>query len=234
MKAIFLLIIMFILVESARAQITNESEAGLASANGNTKTQTFNFKQSNTYTWRDNVLAFKGRYLNAKAGGVETARYLDSGLRYERKLTAHRNIFVGETYQQDKFANYQNRYITDIGGKQFFMQSEETKFFGELGYRYMKEERFIGRSVTSNYGRAYTEWENKWNENFSTKYWVEYLPNFTEPNDWQANTELSLSVVMTKILSLKSGVLVRYDHLPAPGIAYKEDTLVTTAFVAKF
>jgi putative salt-induced outer membrane protein len=234
MKEILILIMMFVMIEAARAQLTNETEAGLASATGNTRTKTINYKQLNTYTWRDNVLRFNSRYLNASANSVETARFFEGGLRYERRLTKNFNMFIGELYQSDKFAGIQNRYISDLGGKYFLLQSDETKLFSELGYRHMKEERYSDTSVTSSYGRFYTEWENKWNENFATKYWVEYLPNFTEAKDWQANTEFSLSAILTKVFSLKTGVLIRYDHSPAPGIAYKEDTLFTTALVAKF
>jgi hypothetical protein len=39
---------------------------------------------------------------------------------------------------------------------------------------------------------------------------------------------------MNRIFSLKSGILVRHDQVPAPGILFKTDTLFTTAFVAKF
>ena len=239
MKAMLIVLVMLILVGTARAAVTNESEAGIASANGNTKTQSLNFKQANTYVWRDNTLGFKGRYLNAKADGVETARYLEGNLRYERRLANHFNMYVGELYQQDRFAGYQNRYSSDIGGKYFYIQSETTKFFSELGYRYMKEEHYKingnrPSDISNSMGRFYTEWETKWNESFTTKWWGEYIPNFTDPKDWLANSELSVSAMLTQVFSLKTGILMRYDHSPATGIAYKTDTLFTTALVAKF
>jgi len=218
----------------AHAQLTNESELGIASANGNTRTQTFSAKQLNDYKWDKNVFSFKARYLNAEANGVESARYFMGGLRYEKQVSNHFGLFVGETLEKDKFAGIEKRLITDVGGKYRFIESEKTKLFSELGYRYMHEERLDETFVFSNYGRFYTEWENKWNTSFSTKYWVEFLPNISEDKDWQLNTELSLSAVMNSIFSLKSGVLLRYDHFPAPGIVYKTDTLFTTALVAKF
>lgn len=218
----------------AHAQLTNESELGIASANGNTRTQTFNAKQLNDYKWDNNLATFKLRYLNADANGVETARYFMSGLRYENQVSSHFGIFLGETFEKDKFAGIDKRYITDLGGRYRFIESDMTKFFAELGYRYMHEERLDDSFAFSNYGRAYSEWEHKWNQSFSTKYWAEYLPNISDAKDWQFNTELSVNAVLTSIFSLKTGVLVRYDHAPAPGIKYKEDTLFTTALVAKF
>lgn len=233
MKLMFVILILC-LSFAAQAQLTNESELGIAAANGNTKTQTYNAKQINDYKWEQNVLSFKARWLNANAQGVETARYFMSGLRYEKQVSNHFGLFLGETFEKDKFAGIDERLMTDLGGRYRFIESDVTKFFAELGYRYMDEERLDDSTAFSNYGRAYSEWEEKWNSNFSTKYWAEYLPNISDAKDWQFNTELSFSAVMTSIFSLKSGVLLRYDHFPAPGILYKTDTLFTTALVAKF
>lgn len=231
---LFLMFLVFSLSFSALAQLTNESELGIASANGNTKTQTFTAKQLNDYKWKKNVFSFKSRYLSAKSNDEETARYLMSALRYEKQFYDHFGLFLGETFEKDKFAGIEKRFITDLGARYRFIESDTTKLFSELGYRYMHEERLDGSFAFSNYGRLYTEWEHKWNASFSTKYWAEYLPNISEPKDWQLNTELSLSAVLNSTFSLKSGVLLRYDHFPAPGIAYKTDTLFTTALVAKF
>ncbi len=217
------------------AQLTNESEVGIASANGNTKTQTFNFKQLNDFKWDDtNVASFKSRYLEAKAGDTQTAQFFMAGLRYEKQVSNHFGLFAGETLEKDKFAGIKQRLSSDLGGKYRFIESETTKLFSELGYRYMHEERRDDTKAFSNYGRVYSEWENKWNTSFSTKYWAEYLPNITDNKDWQFNTELSISAALTNIFALKTGALLRYDHFPAPGIVYKTDTLFTTALVAKF
>ncbi len=233
MKLLFLLFIA-LLTGFAHAQLSNESEAGIASANGNTRTQTYNLKQLNDYKLGMNVASFKARYLNASSNGVETARFLMGGLRVERKLSNELGIFFGEGYEQDKFAGIDKRVISDTGGKYRFIDSETAKLFAELGYRYMHEERLDDSRAFSQYGRAYSEWEMKWNQNFSSNYWVEYLPNISDNNDWQLNTELSVSAMANSIFSLKSSVLIRYDHLPAPGILYETDTLFTTALVAKF
>jgi len=137
----------------ANAQLSNESELGIASANGNAKTQTFSAKQLNDYKWERNVLSFKSRYLNAQANGEETARYLMGGLRYEKQLSNHFGLFLGEIFEKDKFAGIEKRLITDFGGRYRFIEYDTTKLFSELGYRYMHEERIDGTFAYSNYGR---------------------------------------------------------------------------------
>ena len=69
------------------------------------------------------------------------------------------------TFEKDKFANIDKRLMTDAGAKYIALDTERTKFFSELGYRYMHEERLDDTKAFSNYGRAYTEWEHKWNPN---------------------------------------------------------------------
>jgi putative salt-induced outer membrane protein YdiY len=230
-----LLLLLLTVSSQVFAEFSNESEAGIAAANGNTKTQTYNAKQMNMLKWdNDHILRFDSRYLSSTANEVETARIFRASLRYERELTHKINVFVGEAYEADRFAGIKSRYITDAGGKYLYVQNDQEKFFTELGYRFQKETRFEGTDVTSSYLRLYNEWEKKWNQNFSTKYWLEILPNLSNSKDYQYNTELSVSSVLSKIFSLKSGILIRHDQLPAPGVKYKTDTLFTTALVAKF
>ncbi len=233
MQSVLVLFLLF-LSHRSLAEFTNESELGIASANGNTKSQTYNFKEAAEYKVRADVLSFKGRYLNAKANGVETARFLMTGLRYEKQVSSRFGLFTGETLERDRFAGIDVRLMTDVGGKYRFIETEATKFFTELGYRYMHEDRLDGSQAYSNYSRLYTEWERKWNANFSTRYWAEYLPNFSDLKDWLLNTEVSVSAMLNSVFSLKTGALLRYDHAPAPGVLYKTETLVTTALVAKF
>lgn len=231
---LFFLMLCFLIIPNTYAGFTNESDAGLAAANGNTKTQTYNFKQLNVYDLEKNIFTLRSRYLNAFANSNETARYFNLGLRYDRDLGNNFSLFIGETLERDKFAGIDRRLITDTGAKYFIVKTDMTKWFSEAGYRYMVEERLTGSKAITSYIRGYTEWETKWNQSFSSKYWLEYLPNLTVNSDYQINTEASISSMLTNIFSLKSAFLLRYDHLPAPGIAHQTDTLLTTSLVAKF
>lgn len=218
----------------AMAELKNESELGFASANGNTKTLSLSVKQNNDYSFDSNVIGFKARYLNGKANGVENARYFMTGLRYERELGGQFNVFAGETFEKDKFADIDKRWSTDVGGKYKIIDTEKSKFFTELGYRYKHENRIAGPFNSGNYIRNYNEWENKWTPTFSTKYWLELLPNLSNTNDWQYNTELSMMAAINSVFSMQLSSGIRYDHEPAPGIRYKTESLFTSALVAKF
>lgn len=238
MKKSFMLFLFFFILlltsNSFAEKVFNESEVGITASQGNARAQNYNFKQLNSYHFEQNLLRLSARYLNAFSNGIESARYLNGNLRYERELSSLFSLFLAEGYESDRFAGYKERWSSDLGSKYYAYKEEKTIWLVEAGYRYMKENRRDGSNVGSNYLRGYTELENKWNQQCSTKLWVEYLPNLTTSEDYQINSEASVSLMMSEILSMKTGYLVRYDNLPAPGIHYRTDSLFTTALVAKF
>ena len=235
MKKIALALIATTSITSAfSAEITNESEAGIAVASGNTKSKNYNVKQSNAYTFDANTMKFDARYLNSYSNNDESARYIFAGLRYERSLSESFSLFVGQGLESDKFAGYYLRHSSDIGIKYNIIKAETFYWLVEGGYRYTNEKLNTGVHGYKNTIRTYTELEKKWNPSVSTKYFVEYLPNIKESKDYQINTELSLSAALTNVFSIKSAYLLRYDHMPAATASTKTDTLLTTALVAKF
>ncbi len=213
--------------------LKSESELGYVLTSGNTKVSTLSAKDKSAYTLGANSVVLTAGYLTSKNSGVTNAKNWNLGLRYERALNESFSIFVGQAVLGDRFQSIKQRYNTDLGGKYFIVKDDTLNWFAELGYRFTKENS-VAISKNFHYARAYTEIEKKWNASVSTKYWIEYLPNFTESKDYLVNTELSLNAMMNSVFSVKTGYLVRYDGMPAPGVAKKSDTVLTTALVAKF
>ncbi len=234
MKWIVFALMATMLTSALAADFSNESEAGIAVASGNTKSKNYNVKQANAYKFDANVLKFDARFLNSYSNNDESARYIFGGLRYERELNERFSLFVAQGFESDKFAGYHLRHSSDIGVKYNIIKEETFYWLAEAGYRYTNEKLNDGSHKYKNSVRAYTETEKKWNPGVSTKYYLEYLPNVKEGKDYQINTELSVSAALTSIFSIKSAYLLRYDHLPAATATTKTDTLLTTALVAKF
>jgi putative salt-induced outer membrane protein len=79
-----------------------------------------------------------------------------------------------------------------------------------------------------------TELMRAWTKTFSTKYWVEFLPNLSDSAGYRLNTELSGNAALSEIFSIKLGYLIRYNNTPPAGAAKQTDSTFTTALVAKF
>jgi putative salt-induced outer membrane protein len=211
----------------------NESQAGVVMTAGNTETTSLSFGEAASYAFDSNAFKITAAYLYQKSGEIVSGKSWNLGLRYERVLNEKLSVFLGETVEGNQFAGVNQRYSTDLGAKYSLVKEETLTWFAEAGYRYTKE-NLILTSRSLQYARAYTELEKKLNPTVSVKYWLEYLPNFTESKDWQLNTELSLSAAISSVFSVKSAYLLKYDsQINAPGLV-KTDKTFTTSLVAKF
>lgn len=226
---------LFFSPSQALAKVTNESEAGIVLARGNSESDTLNFRQLNEYRFTINRFVFKGSYLQTKSIGVLSAKAWSLGLRYERELDKKFSLFLGQIVESDIFAGHKQRYSTDLGGKYNILhQDENWDWIVEAGYRYMVENLVTGEHKKYHQARLYTEVLKIWSPTASSKYWVEYIPNFTRSEDWLFNTELSTTVALTSIFSLKTAYLLKYDNLPASKTRKYTDSLFTTSLLAKF
>jgi putative salt-induced outer membrane protein len=234
MKWLLLAMAMLLMNSVSAAEFKNESEAGVTVATGNTKTKNYNIKQSNSYEFDENVLKFDARYLSAFSNNEESARYLLGQVRYERILSNYFSVYLSQGVESDKFAGFEQRHISDIGGQYNLYKLPNFTWLFELGYRYTDEKWNNGSHEYKSSIRTYTELEKKWNPNVSTKYFLEYVPNLKQGKDYEINTELSVSAALTNVFSIKTTYLLRYDHDPAEGAEVRTDTLLTTALVAKF
>lgn len=233
-RFLILLVSLFSVAAWADDGFKNESEVGVLVAKGNSDVQSISGKSATTYTFAEkNSFKLTAGYLRSRQEGVESAKAWNLGIRYERALSDHFSVFIGQSVDGDKFQGIQQRYATDLGGKYFMFKEEKLTWFAEAGYRYTDEHR-TGAVKNFHYLRAYTELEKKWTDGVSTKYWLEYLPNMSESDDFQINTELSVNAALNSVFSLKTGYLVKFDNEPAPGVTAKSDRVLTTALVAKF
>jgi len=215
--------------------LKNESEAGIVIVSGNAETETYNFKQASSYLWQElNTLKFDGRYLNGYSNDVETARSWAAALRYERGLTSVFSVFAGQGIESNVFAGIRQNYITDAGLKYWLIKSELTQLSTEAGYRYTNEYRVASGPAELHYGRVFTELNHKFNESASLKLSAEYLPNFTENEDYQINGEAAVFSVLSSVFSLKTGYLARYRNVLIGSATERLDTTFSTALVAKF
>ena len=213
----------------------NNTEAGISVVNGNTKTESYNVKQSNYYSWGKNSVGAKGGFLESKNLGVLSAKKWDFSFRYERTLSKMVALFIAQGLESDRFAGYMQRYNTDLGGKFFLYQVEkEWSWITELGPRYSHQNSMGGMVLIRKGARLYSELVHDWNVGTRSELWLEYLPNFTDTRDWMLNGELSISAALTNIFSVKSAYLVKFHTMPSAPATFKTDSTFTTNFVAKF
>ncbi len=212
-------------------------EAGLVSANGNTRSESYLTKGNLSYKLDAYLVKVLGTYLRNKSRDNDTNTITenekwDIGLRLERAISTRLSVYLGQNMESDKLAGIDRRYNSDAGLKYILAQSEGYYTLAEAGYRYTTEEYLDGTDENFNFLRAYLETEKKWTPTLSTKAWAEYLPNMDKSEDYNVNAEASVNAAIDSRFSIKTAYLVKYDNMPAA--IHKTDTLFSTSLIAKF
>jgi putative salt-induced outer membrane protein len=240
-------------VESAPAQklavLKNSSELAASISSGNTTSETYLIKQLTSYETGSNKFGISGKMQKAISQDKATKQYVDSadnweaGARYEYAVTDAFSGFVAHTISHDKFAGLKVRRVWDIGPKYYWFKRDYVDWSTELGFRNGQDESLDGTSTTYNSLRLYNEWNQKWDEKFSSKLWSEVIPNlddpegdamFSEDHDYQINVEASITTTLTSVFSLKMAYLRKYDNQPSVAEAEKFDSLLTTSLIANW
>lgn len=210
-----------------------EAQAGSVVVSGNTKSESYTGAAKLTFKPDDNLYSVFGRYLRTTANGVESALNWEAGVRYERALNAWFSLYAGYKSESDYYSGFVQRDSPEAGGKYFFTKTDTLTWTGEAGYRYSTTNFVATGKAYDSFGRLYTEYNQVLSDTVTLKYWVEYLPNFTQEKAYLANSEASVNVMLSKILSLKIGYLLQYQNV-APPAGHHTDTTSTMTLVAKF
>ena len=227
--------------------LSHESALSAVQTGGNAVSESYDFSTDTSYKPGTREYRLFGNYTLAYADdpeveGIdkeETARNWKVGAEATQDLTEKVGATVGQSYEGNEFAGYKQRENSDLGLKYRFIRTDKIKSSFELGYRYTTEMRTTrdddGKDVFSfNKANLYFTISQKLNEQVSYKFWIQYLPNFTEAEDYQINFEPSLTVKMSDILSLRVAYKGQYDNQLNPGVEERLDHTTTTALVAKF
>lgn len=250
-----ILVIVFSLISAgatAEEGFHDETELGTAIISGNTNSETYNLKQLSSYGWDKDLIKLSGRYLNTRSTSgtaptqtplADTARSWDAALRYERVLSDVLNAFVSYGLESDVFAGFVQRNDFDLGAKYFLAKGDITNWSAEGGYRNIVTHfgTLLSDSNTSNL-RLYSEATQKMTETATFKIYLEFIQavssnisttGYSVGQDYQFNAEPSVSVMMSKVFSLKTAYLFKYRNY-SPVTPKYLDTVFTTSVLAKF
>lgn len=210
-----------------------EAEAGAIMVTGNSNSENYAAKAKASYKQDKNIYSANGQYIRTEANDVESTRNWNGGVRYDREITDYLGVFASQKIESDVYAGYVQRDSTDLGLKYWLTKADTFNWTVEAGYRYSKMQD-VGVGVSyEQMVRLYTEVNKSFDKAFSFKYWIEYLPNMTNPDNYLVNTEASINVMLNSIFSLKLAYLLQYQNEPPPAGEY-DTTTTTLNLVAKF
>jgi len=219
--------------------IRHESELSIAATSGNSDAQTYQARQTTSYHSGYNVFRLGAHYLYGRSQGLESAKNWDATLRYERYFTEDLGAYVGNGYEGDIFVGYDHRISGDLGARYYLIPGDKKIDYlvSEAGYRIRYEHHVAGISpttLTNHFLRGYLEGVYGLTDRMFAKAWVEVLPDLSGSGDFQTNFEISLSVALTDLFSLKVGYQGNYRKVPISAGRKTYDSLLTSGLLAKF
>jgi putative salt-induced outer membrane protein len=226
----------------------DNSEFGETIVSGNSNAQTYNAKQTSIYAWENDSLKLEGHYLESSANGVESALNWNALLKYVRTLSPLIAAYASYGVDSDIYAGFVQMNNSDLGGKYFLAKDPDFHWTVELGYRYSSTHYPAAsqQDISTNSVRLYTEAIKTIDSSTSFKFWIEYIPtlyspqngigNYQSSQDYILNAEPSISVMLNKLLSLKTSYLFKYrNYLPVTSVTTKYlDTFFITSIVAQY
>lgn len=238
-----ILLVLFGFTQVVFAKFENQTELSMIQTGGNTKLETYNLSTLSKYSFTKSEFLFGGHYTLGTSEEendiVEKSRNWDISAKYLRNLIKKLSYYTGVKFEGDTFAGYKQRDNYDLGLNYSLYKTDKKSFSAEIGYRYTLE-----RSVTRNSegedefefqkGRVQLSYSNKIKDYLRFDTTLEYLPNFTESEDYQVNFSPSLAVIINDVFSYKTSYIVNYDNEPnIEGNEYT-DYKLTTSIIAKF
>lgn len=211
--------------------LNDVAEVSFVDTGGNTDTTSLVVKNTLKYQPHEKWQTTWGlKVLFAESDGVKTGENYITDLRLDYRLNERLYSFGLAAWLRDRFAGINNRYYFGAGLGYSILNGPKHNLAAEAGANYTIEE-FTDKSNNGFLGaRAFTKYDYLFTEKSKFTAWVEYLPDFKDTDNYNFNTEASLTSALNNFLSLKGSYLVKYDNKPAVG-ATEKDTIVSLALV---
>ncbi|NPV83634.1 MAG: DUF481 domain-containing protein [Candidatus Aminicenantes bacterium] len=202
---------------------------------GNTATSAFSLGTNLTRKWTRDSLTFKSFILRSTATtydrwavGTETdyyvveettknlvaENYLLSGA-YERKFSSKLLGQLGASWDRNKFAGVDRRYMVIAGLGYAWIEKERTNVKMNAGLTYSSR-KYIGQEATSFAGfRFDLLGEQKFSDKSSFSTLFVFDENLKEMKDWRFDWTNSLTASISRAMALKASYKMLYANLPA-------------------
>lgn len=210
----------------------NQTELSFVQSDGNSEVTTFAGR--NTLTLKQGEALLYTWELGGLYGESDDQRNSE---RYFTKLRG--DYFFTERYyaallggwNKDNFAGIDGRYYAGAVGGYKLLVGPKHLWAVEAGADYVDEEYTNDTERDYLRGRTFTEYQYLFTEKNRFLQSVEYLHDFDESDNYNVNTETSITSAINDALSLKASFKVYYDNDPVPATLDDTDTLLTVALV---
>ncbi len=201
-------------------------------ASGNSESQTLSISADANRWAATNEQVFKAGIIYGKSEGEKTSEYWYTSAKHEHSLAEKSYVFILSGLEGNKLAGYSLRFNLSPGLGYRLLEGRHT-LKAEAGPGYVYENRIGDDNQSFLSGRAYASYKFQITENTSIAQDAEYLYDFSNPDNYRFNTNTSLVVKLSDLISFKTGVDVKYVNEPPEGNEHS-DVFTSTSLVFTF
>jgi putative salt-induced outer membrane protein len=207
------------------------AQFGFLDTRGNTSTQSIG--AGGEFAWRPDPWTYSGKLTFAQAESEDqlTARSFAALFRAARALNPRLSVYGQYDFLRDVFAGVEQRHVIEGGIAYLAVDAEPHRLRFDAGLGYLHEE-----GPDENLNTATLTFAAPYRFTISPTSQFAYVPRLLLPlsdtGAWKFDQDISLTVAINTLLSLKVSHTLRYSADPPQGFE-KTDTIMAVSLVAK-
>lgn len=213
-------------------KINDEAQLSYIDTQGNTRMSSLLLVNTLKYTPIDYLIAtWNIEALKTSQSGESTAERYTSFLRLDYLIGSRLYSFADVLWLQDTFANIDERYYLGAGigykiiaGPKHILNTEAGVNYTMDTYTDNTDNNYSGGRIFGKYTYNITA-KNKFDQA------VEYLHDFENSDNYNVNSDTSITAALNSMLSLKTSYKVKYDNEPVGDARYADRIMAVTLVV---
>lgn len=212
----------------------DEAELSFVDTGGNTEVTTLSAKNRLTVPFHERTkVTWKLGALYGKSDGTKNAESYFTEIRADHSYDERLYSFGYGGWFKDTFAGIDRRYYLGAGGGYKLYTGPKHFLLGEAGLTYTSEDYTDDTDKEFLGGRLFGKYEYRFNEKNRFTQSLEWLPDFSEFENWNLNSETAVISTLNDRLSLKASYLVKYDNDPVDTLK-KADRILGITLVMNY
>lgn len=219
---------------------------------GNNEDLNFSFDTDQNLNFEKNKFNLKVNIILTSSRNKVKSEIYTSHLKYRRKIGPKAYLLGLFSFEKNKSAGYDSRFIFSIGVGSTILQRRKIEIYSDLSIGWTREDfreailenrllkelsqnNLEDRKAFSSYVSSVFSSRVMYNLSSTSQFILQenFFFNLREIKDWRINTSSSLSSSISQYFALKISIQLNYDHQPVPGFK-STDFFLLNSLVVKF
>lgn len=210
-----------------------KGELSFLAAGGNASTQSFGFATDVAHQAGRSRTRARAAVLTTAADGVTRARTVSATARQGARVRERVEVFGRLEYARDRFAGIEHRSTFEVGSAFPIRLPARHTLTVDAGIGVTSEQRAGAEDLRFATGTGTAAYVWRVAPGTDVRNDLAVTADLQSAGNWRSNNSLTVSLLLTRLLSIKASHAVEYRHFPVPGFG-RTDTRGAVALVFGF